>query len=49
MIQHIFNENTVSRGGIVDENVSDRADELSVPDDGAATHECVQVGTTKIN
>ena len=37
-IQHIFNENAVSRGGIVDENVRDRADELTVLDNGRAAH-----------
>ena len=45
-VQHIFNENTVARGGVVDEHVGDRSDELAVLNDGAAGHECVQVGTT---
>ena len=34
--QHVFKEDAVPRGGIVDENVGDRADELSVLDDGRA-------------
>ena len=47
--QHILNENSVSRGGIVDEDVRDRSDELTVLNDGAARRECDQVGTTKLN
>ena len=49
MIQHIFNENAVARGRVVDKHVGHRADELAVLDEGAAAHECVQVGTTIIN
>ncbi len=45
-IQHIFNENAVSRGGIVDQHVSDRPDELAVLNDRASAHECGQEGTT---
>ena len=37
-IEHILNENSVTRGGIVDEDVRHRSDELSVLDDGAARH-----------
>ena len=48
-VQHIFNENAVSRGGIVDEHVRYRADELAVLNDRRARHECGQVGTTIIN
>jgi len=36
--EHILNENSVSRGGIVDENMCYRADELAVLDDRAAAH-----------
>ena len=43
--QHIFNENSVARGGIVDEDVGDSSYELAVLDDGRAAHECVQEGT----
>ena len=35
-----------ARCGGVDEGVGDRADELAVLNDGAARHECGQVGTT---
>ena len=35
-VEHIFNENAVSRGGIVDEDVRHRSDQLAVLDDGAA-------------
>ena len=49
LIQHIFNENTVPRSGIVDQNVGDGADELAVLNDRTATHECIQVGTTLFN
>ena len=45
-IKHIFNENSVARGGIVDEHVGHRVDEFTVLDDRAARHECGQVGTT---
>ena len=45
-IQHILNENSVSRGGIIDEDVGNRADELAVPDEGAAAQVCGQERTT---
>ena len=45
-VEHIFNENSVPRGGIVDQHVGDRPDELAVLNDGRAAQECVQVGTT---
>ena len=35
-VQHILNENAVARGGIVDEHVRNRADELAVLNDGRA-------------
>ena len=41
-VQHIFNENSVPRGGIVDQNVGYSTDELAVLNDGAARHECGQ-------
>ena len=44
--EHIFDENSVSRGGIVDEDVRHRADELAVLNDGRAAQVCGQVGTT---
>ena len=47
--QHILNEYTVSFGWICDHYVRDRADELAVLNDGAAGHECVQVGTTNFH
>ena len=48
-VQHILNENTVSRGGIIDQYVRDRSDELAVLNDRRARHECGQEGTTIIN
>ena len=45
-IQHILDENSVSRGGIVYHNVGNRADELAILNDRRARHECGQVGTT---
>ena len=45
--QHVFKEDSVPRGGIVDQHVRDRADELAVLDDGRARHECGQERTTK--
>ena len=47
--EHILDEYSVTRCGVVDHNVRDGADELAVLDDGAARHECVQVGTTVFN
>jgi len=41
-VQHILNEYSVSRGGIVDENVGKRADELAASDDRAARYKCGQ-------
>ena len=46
-IQHIFNENPITRCGIVDENMRHRSHELAVLDDGRARHECGQERTTK--
>ena len=46
LVQHIFGENAVARGGFVDEHMRYRSDELAVLDDGGARHECGQVGTT---
>ena len=42
LIQHIFNKNSVPRGGIADEDVRDSSHELSVLNDGASAHECGQ-------
>ena len=46
-VPHIFNENSVSRGRIVDQHVGDSAHELAVLKDGAARQECGQSRTTK--
>ena len=48
-VPHIFNENPVSRGGIVDQHVGHRSHELSVLKDGAARQECGQSRTTNFN
>ena len=45
-IQHIFNENAVARGGVVDENMGHSPHELAVLDNRRAAQECGQVGTT---
>ena len=45
-VQHIFDKDAVAAGGVVDHNVSHRADKLAVLNDGRARHECGQVGTT---
>ena len=42
-IQHILDKNAVAAGGIGYHHVGDRADELAVPDDRRAAHECDQV------
>ena len=38
LIEHIFNENSVPRGGIVDQHVGDRSHQLTVLNYGRATH-----------
>ena len=38
-IQHIFNEDAISGGWVVDQDVGHSADQLAVLDDGAAGHE----------
>ena len=48
-IEHIFNENAVPRGGIVDEDVRHSPHQFAVLDDGGVGHECDQVGTTVFN
>jgi hypothetical protein len=46
-VQHILDENAVSRSGIVYHYVRYRSDELAVLDDRRARHECGQDRTTK--
>ena len=48
-IQHILNENSIPRGGIIYKNVRYSSHELAVLDDGASAHECGQEGTTVFN
>ena len=38
-IQHIFDEDAVAGGGVIDQDMVDGADELAVLDDGTAAHE----------
>ena len=45
-VEHILNKYSVARGGIVDEHVRYRADQLAVLNDRRAAHECGQEGTT---
>ena len=44
--EHIFGEDAVAAGRIVHQNVGDGAYELAVLKDGAAAHECVNIGAT---
>ena len=44
--EHVFNKDAISRCRIIDEDVGDGADELSILNDGGAGRECGQVGTT---
>ena len=37
-VEHILDEDTVARGGVVDEHVGDSTDELTVLNDGRARH-----------
>ena len=45
-VKHIFNENCITFCRVVDEDVSYRADELSILNYGTARHDCCQWGTT---
>ena len=45
-IEHILNKNSVPRGGVADQHVRDRADELAILDDRAAAQVCGQERTT---
>ena len=47
-VQHIFGEDIVVGGGVVDQHVGHRADELAVLDNRRAGHECLSLGTTSI-
>ena len=47
VLRHILNKDPISRGGVIDENMRHRSDNLAVLNDRAAAHECGQVGTTK--
>lgn len=38
MLQHVFNKDSISSGAVLDEDVGDCADELTVLDNGAAAH-----------
>ena len=44
-IQHIFDKNAISAGGVIDQDMGHRADEFAILDDGAAGHECVKCRT----
>ena len=37
-IQHVFNEDAISGGGVVDEDVGDSADQFAILNDGTAAH-----------
>ena len=37
-VQHIFNEDAIAGGGVVDQHMGHRADEFAVLDDGATGH-----------
>lgn len=47
--EHILNKDAVACGGVADEDVGNGAHDLAVLDNGAARHECGQVGTTVFN
>ena len=44
--KHILNKDAVATGGVVHQNVGHGADELAVLENGAAAHECVNIGPT---
>ena len=41
-VQHIFNEDAVTRGGVVDEDMGHGTDEFAVLNDRTAAHLCVK-------
>ena len=41
-VQHILNEDPVSRGGVVDQHVRHSSNEPAVLNDGGAAHVCGQ-------
>ena len=45
-VQHIFNEDSVTHGGIIDQNVGNSSYQLPVLYKGTAAHECVKYRTT---
>ncbi len=45
-IQHVFNKDAVSLGGVVYQNIGHRPHQPAVLDDGTSRHECVKGGTT---
>ena len=47
LTQHVVDKYSVPRGGVVDQDMGDRTDELAVLDQGGARQECGQEGTTK--
>ena len=47
--EHIFDEDAVAGGGVIDEDVGDGADELAVLNNGAARQVCGQERTTNFN
>ena len=46
-VEHIFNENSVAGGGVIDEHVRYRSHDLAALNDGRAAQECGQERTTK--
>ena len=46
LVEHIFDEDAIPRGGVVDQNVSNSSNELAVLNDGRAAQVCGQVRTT---
>ena len=45
-LQHIFREDGVAFGGVVDKHVGDGTGEFSVLNNRRAAHECVNIGPT---
>ena len=48
-VEHILNENSIPRSGVVNEHMGNGTYKLAVLNDRAARHECGQVGTTVFN
>ena len=46
-VQHVFNEDAISRCGVVNKNMGHCSHQFAILDDRTAGHECVNIGPTR--